>query len=325
MLRSVPNTDGPAMAAWSKRVLDNVERSVVGKRAVVEQCLVAAIAGGHLLIEDAPGVGKTTLARALSSALSLGFARVQCTSDLLPSDILGVTVYDPAQGQAKGQFTFKPGPIFHEVVLVDELNRASPRTQSALLEAMAEGSVSLEGQAHPLPQPFLVLATQNPLEHVGTYPLPDSQLDRFLMRLTLGYPPADAERRLIEGDGDRLGSAEVTDPGSGATSLLDAQAAARAVRLAPEVADYLMRLVEATRRSPHLASGASTRGALLLSRAVRARALLRGRDFALPDDVKALLLPCLGHRMTAAGSRQGLQASEAARILADIAERTPVP
>ena len=210
-------------------------------------------------------------------------------------------------------------------MLVDELNRASPRTQSALLEAMAEGSVSLEGQAHPLPQPFLVLATQNPLEHAGTYPLPDSQLDRFLMRLTLGYPPADAERRLIEGDGERAGSTEVTDPGTGATSLLDAHAAARAVRLAPEVADYLMRLVEATRHSQHLASGASTRGALLLSRAVRARALLRGRDFALPDDVKALLTPCLGHRMTLAGTRQASQASEAERILSDIAERTPVP
>ncbi len=321
MQRTAPIQSAVAIASWSQRVIAVVERSIVGKRAVIEQCLVGAVAGGHLLIEDAPGVGKTTLARALATALGLGFARVQCTSDLLPSDILGVTVFD----QAQGKFQFKPGPVFHEVVLVDELNRASPRTQSALLEAMAEGAVSLEGQSHPLPQPFLVLATQNPLEHAGTYPLPDSQLDRFLMRLTLGYPPADAERRLIEGDGERSGSTEVTDPGTGATSLLDAHAAARAVRLAPEVADYLMRLVEATRHSPHLASGASTRGALLLSRAVRARALLRGRDFGLPDDVKALLAPCLGHRMTLAGGRQGSQASEADRILADIAERTPVP
>ena len=306
-------------AAWAQGVVDRVERSIVGKRAVVEQCLVAAVAGGHLLIEDAPGVGKTTLARSLASALGLSFARVQCTSDLLPSDILGVNVFE----QAAGRFQFRPGPIFHEVVLVDELNRASPRTQSALLEAMAEGSVSLEGQAHALPRPFLVLATQNPLEHAGTYPLPDSQLDRFLMRLSLGYPPGDAERRLVEEDG-RRGEGPPLPAAGGAAPLVAAQSQARAVRIAPEISDYLMRLVEATRQSPHLAMGASTRGALLLARAVRARCLLRGRDYALPDDVKALLAPCLGHRLTLAGNRQG-RIAEAERVLADIAERTPVP
>ncbi|HUB10087.1 MAG TPA: AAA family ATPase [Myxococcales bacterium] len=307
-------------AAWARTVVERVERAIVGKRATVEQCLVAAVAGGHLLIEDAPGVGKTTLARSLAGALGLSFARVQCTSDLLPSDILGVNVFE----QATGKFQFRAGPIFHEVVLVDELNRASPRTQSALLEAMAEGSVSLEGQAHALPRPFVVLATQNPLEHAGTYPLPDSQLDRFLMRVSLGYPPGDAERRLVEEDGRRAEAAPLPPPGDGAAALLGAQAAARTVRVAPEIADYLMRLVEATRHSPHLAMGASTRGALLLARAVRARCLLRGRDYALPDDVKALLAPCLGHRLTLAGNRQG-RLAETDRILADIAERTPVP
>ncbi|MHB8417933.1 MAG: AAA family ATPase [Myxococcales bacterium] len=307
-------------AAWANAVVERVELAISGKRSTIEQCLIAAVAGGHLLIEDAPGVGKTTLARSLAAALGLSFARVQCTSDLLPSDILGVNVFE----QATGRFHFRAGPIFHEVVLVDELNRASPRTQSALLEAMAEGSVSLEGQAHALPRPFLLLATQNPLEHAGTYPLPDSQLDRFLMRLALGYPPRDAERRLVEEDGRRADGTTGAAPSDGA-ALLAAQAAARTVRIAPEIADYLMRLVEATRASPHLAVGASTRGALLLSRAVRARCLLRGRDYALPDDVKALLGPCLGHRLTLAGQQQGPRLAEAERILADIAERTPVP
>ncbi len=321
MQRPNASPEAAEVAAWANALLDRVERSIVGKRAVVEQCLVAAIAGGHLLIEDAPGVGKTTLARALSSALGLSFARVQCTSDLLPSDILGVTIFE----QAAGRFTFKPGPIFHEIVLVDELNRASPRTQSALLEAMAEGAVSLEGLAHPLPAPFLLIATQNPLEHAGTYQLPDSQLDPFLMRVSLGYPPADAERRLVEEDGRRQGLDPRGPAGDGAARLVAAQEAARAMKIAPEIADYLMRLVEATRQSPLVASGASTRGALLLARAVRARCLLRGRDYALPDDVKALLAPCLGHRLTLAGSRQGSRAAEAERVLADLAERTPVP
>ncbi|MHB1844207.1 MAG: AAA family ATPase, partial [Deltaproteobacteria bacterium] len=282
-------------AEWAERTLDLIDRAIVGKRSVAELCLVCVLAQGHLLLEDAPGVGKTTLARALAAALGLRFSRVQCTSDLLPSDILGVNVFDLGRGESQGSFRFRPGPIFQEVVLVDELNRASPRTQSALLEAMAEGSVSLEGLSHPLPRPFLLLATQNPLEHAGTYPLPDSQLDRFLFRLSLGYPPPDAERALLVHGERRRSVPARAEPG--AAPLVELQAAAERVRLAPEVADYVMRIVEATRTSPLLSSGVSTRGALLLSAAARARALLRGRDFALPDDVKALAVPSLAHRV----------------------------
>ncbi len=318
MQQIAPNVSA---VAWAQEALDLVERIVVGKRAVAEQSLVAVLGGGHVLIEDVPGVGKTTLARTLAVALGLRFARVQCTSDLLPSDILGVTIFE----QSRGAFLFRPGPIFHEVVLLDEINRASPRTQSALLEAMAEGTVSIDGSAHPLPRPFIVFATQNPLEHAGTYPLPDSQLDRFLMRLSLGYPPRDAERDLIVRDGGWPTEGDPGKPGAGVAALLAAQAAARAVRVDPKIADYLLRLVEATRQSPHLSTGASTRGALLLARAVRARALLRGRDYALPDDVKALLGPCLCHRVVPSGPRRGSSTAEAERILADIAERVPLP
>jgi MoxR-like ATPase len=307
--------------SWLRPVSEAVERVVVGKHEAIEQCLVAALAGGHVLIEDAPGVGKTTLARCIASALGLSFSRIQCTSDLLPSDVLGVTVFD----QPRATFQFRPGPIFHQVVLVDELNRASPRTQSALLEAMGEGAVSVEGSPRLLPSPFLILATQNPLEHAGTYPLPDSQLDRFLMRIALGYPPPDAERRLLVDDGIRPVDPPPPPPGAGPEALLRGQEMARAVSMAPEVADYLMRVVEASRQSGHLASGASTRGALLLSRAARARALLRGRDHVLPDDVKALLIPCLSHRLTMAGLRQTPDRKEAERLIADLAERVPVP
>lgn len=304
---------------WARALLDQIDKVVVGKRAEVELCLTCAIAGGHLLIEDAPGLGKTSLARALAQTLGLTFARVQCTSDLLPTDILGVTVLG-----ADGRFDFRPGPIFHQLVLVDELNRASPRTQSALLEAMAEGAVSLEGAARPLPAPFLVIATQNPLEHAGTYPLPESQLDRFLLRIALGYPPPDAERRLLQEDGARqrqpaLPSVLSTD------ELLRAQDQARRVQLGPEVADYLARVVEATRQSDHLSAGASTRGALLLARAARARALLRGRDYVLPDDVKALGVPCLAHRVALQSGRAGAGRREAETLLRDLIERVPVP
>ncbi len=307
------------VSAWAKVLLDEIDRVVVGKRAEVELCLISAIAGGHLLIEDAPGLGKTTLARSLSQALGLSFARVQCTSDLLPTDILGVSVLN-----RDGGFEFRPGPIFHQLILVDELNRASPRTQSALLEAMAEGAVSLEGQARPLPAPFLVIATQNPLEHAGTYPLPDSQLDRFLLRTTLGYPPPAAERALLQADGDRTARPIQIAPGK-VEDLVHAQALARQVQLGAEVADYLARIVEATRQTERLAAGASTRGALLLSRAARARAVLRGRDYVMPDDVKALGVPCLAHRVSLQASRAGTGRAEAEALLRDLIERVPVP
>jgi MoxR-like ATPase len=311
-------TDSPA-AEWASQVMKSVGRVVLGKTEQIELCLTAALAGGHLLIEDAPGVGKTSLARALASALALSFARIQCTSDLLPSDIIGVTVFD----QGQGSFEFREGPLFHQLVLVDELNRASPRTQSALLEAMAEGAVSLEGQPRLLPAPFLVIATQNPLEHAGTYPLPDSQLDRFLFRIALGYPPPDAERQLLQTDSVSPTSAPVLD--SRGAALLRAQEDVREVRLSPEVADYLARLVEATRENEQLATGASTRGALLLARAARARALLRRRDFVLPEDVKSLLVPALSHRVSLTGGHQTWDRRGAERVIADIAEHVAVP
>jgi MoxR-like ATPase len=319
VLRLNPVENEAAPAAWAERVMESVGRVVLGKPEQIELCLTAALAGGHLLIEDAPGVGKTSLARALASALGLSFARIQCTSDLLPSDILGVTVFD----QARGSFEFREGPLFHQLVLVDELNRASPRTQSALLEAMAEGAVSLEGKPRLLPSPFLVIATQNPHEHAGTYPLPDSQLDRFLFRIALGYPPPAAERRLLQEEAPSPSTIPTLDARGAA--LLEGQTEAREVRLSPEVADYLARLIEATRQSEQLSTGASTRGALLLARAARARALLHGRDFVLPEDVKALLVPALGHRVSLSGGRQAWDRRGAERIIADIAERVPVP
>jgi MoxR-like ATPase len=314
-----PAETGVVAAEWASQVMKSVGRVVLGKPDQIELCLTAALAGGHLLIEDAPGVGKTSLARALASALGLSFARIQCTSDLLPSDIIGVTVFD----QGRGSFEFREGPLFHQLVLVDELNRASPRTQSALLEAMAEGAVSLEGQPRLLPAPFLVIATQNPLEHAGTYPLPDSQLDRFLFRIALGYPPPAAERKLLQDDSASPSSTSVLD--SRGTALLKAQEEVREVKLSPEVADYLARLVEATRESEQLSTGASTRGALLLARAARARALLRHRDFVLPEDVKSLLVPALSHRVSLAGGHQTWDRRGAERVIADIAERVLVP
>ena len=317
--REISEASKNHVPAWAKRILDDIDRVVVGKRTEVELCLIGAVAGGHLLIEDAPGLGKTTLARTLAQALGLSFARVQCTSDLLPTDILGVTILNQDRG-----FEFRPGPIFHQLVLVDELNRASPRTQSALLEAMAEGAISLEGQARPLPTPFLVIATQNPLEHAGTYPLPESQLDRFLLRTTLGYPPAAAERALLQQDGERTAHPVQVAPGRD-EELSQAQALAQGVQLGAEVADYLARIVEATRQSDKLASGASTRGALLLARAARARAVLRGRDYVMPDDVKALGVACLSHRVTLHASRAGTGRKEAEALLRDLIERVPVP
>jgi MoxR-like ATPase len=304
--------------AWARQILDQIDRAVVGKRTEVELALTTAVAGGHLLLEDAPGVGKTSLARALAQALGLSFARIQCTSDLLPTDVLGVTVLGP-----EGRFEFRPGPIFRQLVLVDELNRASPRTQSALLEAMAEGAVSLEGEPRRLPTPFLVIATQNPHEHAGTYPLPDSQLDRFLLRLTLGYPPPDAERRLIQEDGERQTQPEL--PPGDPEALVHMQEQARRVRIGPEVADYLARIAEATRLSDQLLAGASTRGALLLARAARARALLRGRDYVMPDDVKALGVACFAHRVTPQSGRAGAGRRETEALLRDLIERVPVP
>lgn len=304
-----------------REVGDAVERVVRGKREVVDLLLAGVLARGHVLIEDVPGVGKTTLAQAVARALGLSFSRVQVTSDLLPSDILGITVWN----QAQNRFDFRRGPIFANVVLADEVNRTTPRTQSALLEAMSEAQVSLDGATHKLPTPFVVLATQNPREHAGTYPLPESQLDRFLMRLTVGYPSKEVEREiLLAGGGDapleRLGA--ITGP----DEIVRMQAAVAGVHVAPELADYAMRIVEATRESPLVGLGVSTRGALAFLRAAQARALLDGRSFVAPDDVKSIAVPCLAHRIVPAGrDAEEMDRREAARILSDLLERVAVP
>lgn len=299
----------------------NVERALQGKRDAIELCLVGLIARGHLLVEDVPGVGKSTLAHAIARSLDLPFARIQFTSDLLPADILGVSTWDPQNGS----FTFRPGPIFHSVVVADELNRTPPRTQSALLEAMAEGQVSLEGTTRPLPQPFLVIATLNPQEQQGTYPLPESQLDRFLLRLSLGYPAHDVERGLLL---SRRGPEPVASLQSvaGAMEVRRLQEAADAVRLDGTVADYLLALISATRDGERFALGVSTRGALALAAASRARALVLGRDYVIPEDVKALALPVLAHRVLPAGrDAWDPDRGEAERLLAEVIAETAVP
>ncbi len=274
-----------------------VERRVLGKSGVVELALVCVLAGGHLLLEDVPGVGKTTLGLALARALGGRFRRVQFTSDLLPSDILGATVLDPRTGV----FSFRPGPIFANVVLADEINRTTPRTQSALLEAMNEGQVSVDGEPLALPDPFLVIATQNPHDYQGTWPLPDSQLDRFLVRTSMGYPAREAERAILRGDA-RAGD---DAPAVGPAALACLRAEVGAVRVHAELEDYVLDLVAATRTSPLLARGVSTRGAEALLRAARALSRVRGREYVIPEDIRALAVPVLAHRVLARAETGG--------------------
>lgn len=276
-------------AAELTTLRDAIEHYVFGKRGVVELALICVLTGGHLLLEDVPGVGKTTLALAIARALGGSFARVQFTSDLVPSDILGASVLDG------GQLRFRPGPVFANVVLADELNRTPPRTQSALLEAMNEGQVSVDGETRPLPAPFLVIATQNPHELYGTWPLPDAQLDRFLLRSSMGYPDREAERAVLRGDARR----DAAPAGLDAARLAALRARCAAVRMHPEIEDYILDIVAATRTSPALARGVSTRGAEALARAARGHAMLRGRDHVLPDDVRTIAPATLAHRVQA--------------------------
>jgi len=271
---------------------DNVEEVFRGKSAVVRRTLACIVARGHLLLEDVPGVGKTTLARAVARSLDLSFRRIQFTSDLLPGDILGVSVYS----EKTEEFEFRPGPIFANVVLGDEINRTTPRTQSALLEAMGEGSVSTDNVTRDLPEPFLVIATQNPLEHQGTYPLPESQLDRFLMRLSVGYPEREVERRILQERGLEE-PVRTLDPVLNAEAFRNLQRTASGVRVGDDVREYILDIVEATRREDRIRIAVSTRGALALVRAARAHALLEGRDFVVPEDVHELAVPCLAHRL----------------------------
>ncbi|HWV38985.1 MAG TPA: MoxR family ATPase [Vulgatibacter sp.] len=286
----------PEARALGARVIANVEQALFGKRDSIHMALVGLAARGHLLVEDLPGVGKSTLALGLARSLDLPFARIQFTSDLLPSDILGLSTWDAKEAA----FTFRPGPIFHSVILADELNRTPPRTQSALLEAMAEGQVTLDGRTLPLPRPFFVVATLNPQEQHGTYPLPESQLDRFLMRLELGHPDAHTERRLLM---SRRGFEPVSElsPVAGAMELMRLQAGAAQVRLDPLVADHVLAIAGATRDPERFALGLSPRGSLALVAAAKACALLDGRDFVSPSDVKRVAAAVLVHRLRLAG------------------------
>lgn len=309
-------------------LIQNLRRAlgaiILGKGPVIDLALVAVLARGHVLLEDVPGVGKTTLAHAIAQLLGCKFQRIQFTSDLLPSDILGVSVF--SQGAEGGRFEFRPGPIFAHVVLADEVNRTTPKTQSSLLEAMNEGQVSIDNETHRLPSPFVVIATQNPQDHHGTYPLPESQLDRFMVRLKLGYPEPSVERDILKGRGGHLKISSL-EPLTDAEGLLALQAAVDAVRVEDEVLDYLLAIVQATRQSPQLALGVSTRGALAFKQAVKARALLDGRAYALPDDVKTLAVPVLSHRTLVAGAMDAFADTrdEAEQIMCNLLARLPVP
>lgn len=304
-------------------LVDEVERVFHGKPRVVRLALSALLARGHVLFEDVPGVGKTTLAHALARTLGLSFRRIQFTSDLLPSDVLGGSIFNPRSAA----FDVRPGPIFTHVVLADEINRAPPRTQSGLLQAMQEGTVTIDEETLDLPSPFLVMATQNPLEHHGTYPLPESQLDRFLLRLSIGYPDAEAERRILLDSQATRPRLEELRPILSAEEVLRLQEEVERVRVDPSLVDYVMAIVHRTREVPGFRLGVSPRGSVALFRAARAYALVRGRDYLVPDDVRDLAVPALAHRLLPAGMGAAtLDAHEqAAGLLESILDEVEVP
>ncbi len=302
------------------RLIENISLVVLGKPEVIRLAVVALLAEGHVLIEDVPGVGKTLLARALAASVDCEFRRIQFTPDLLPSDILGSSVYN----SASGEFVYKPGPIFSNVILADEINRTTPRTQSALLEAMSDRQVSVEGRTHHLPPPFLVLATQNPYEFEGTYVLPESQLDRFMVRIKMGYPHRSEERNILTSH--RAGEpVENLQPVLSIDDVIQLQTAVRGVRVDDAIADYLLDIVHATRDSEDLHVGVSTRGALTFYRAAQSMALVSGRDYVVPDDIKSLAGPVLAHRVVGKSFLQAGEFSAAEAIVHDLVDRLKVP
>ncbi len=314
----VETADAPGTAEPIRRLEDNVARVVRGKREVIRMATVSLLARGHILLEDVPGVGKTTLAQALARSLGVSFQRVQFTSDLLPSDIIGVSIFN----QKTQGFEFVPGPLFANVVLADEINRATPKTQSALLEAMSERKVSVERKRYALPEPFVVLATQNPIEYQGTFPLPESQLDRFLMSLSLGYPPrADEKELLLSGGVETL--LEQLQPVLSREDLMELQRQAQLVHVVDKLAEYMLSLADATRRGGDFLLGVSTRGLQSLFRAVQALAFCEGRSYAIPDDVQRLAGPVLSHRVVL--KRGATDLDGARKAVERVVAATPVP
>jgi MoxR-like ATPase len=300
-------------------VVENIERVIQGKIEVIQLTLLCLLADGHLLVEDVPGVGKTSLAKALAASIKCTFGRVQFTPDLLPSDVVGVNVFN----RETSDFEYRPGPIFANIVLGDEINRASPKTQSALLEAMAENQVTVDGTTYQLDSPFMVIATQNPIEHEGTYPLPESQLDRFLMRISIGYPAHDAELEMLDthGDHDALGDISAV---LSVSDLQSMSALTRTIHLAPSLKGYLVELADATRRHPRLAVGMSPRASLNLQRAARTRAAAAGRSYVVPDDIKALAETVLAHRLVVTPEAQ-LAGMRSADVIGEVLRTVPVP
>lgn len=321
---TAPKTLSPVFdpADKIKRLQAAIERVIKGKSETVKLALVALLAKGHLLIEDVPGIGKTTLANALARALDLSFQRIQFTSDLLPSDVIGLSIYN----QQRGDFEWKPGPIFANLVLADEINRATPKTQSALLEAMAEEQITVEGVSRRLPLPFMVIATQNPAEHHGTYPLPESQLDRFMLRLHVGYPSKADERDILR-ERERENPLEFVRSVMSEADVLQLQRLATEVRVDEALVEYLLSVVEQTRQTETIELGISPRGTLALFRSAQALALVEGRDFCIADDVKRLVLPVFAHRIIVNSRSTNLKhkTREAEQLLRDILQRTNVP
>jgi MoxR-like ATPase len=303
-------------------LLRSIARVVKGKDEVIQLALTALLARGHLLIEDVPGVGKTTLAQALARSFRCSFQRIQFTSDLLPSDVIGVSVFNPVSQS----FEFKPGPIFANIIVADEINRTTPKTQSSLLEAMNEAQITMDNHTHALPNPFLVLATQNPIEHHGTYPLPESQLDRFLMRIKMGYPSRENEKEIIRNNAGHSPVEKVT-PVMDAADVVAMQESVARVKVDESLLDYALEIVDRTRQTEQLSLGVSPRGAVMLHRAAQARAFLEGRDFCLPDDFKRLIVPVFAHRVVVSSRYVSTQkkSEQAEAILGEIVDSTRVP
>jgi MoxR-like ATPase len=321
-LQSTTQTTTVNASARLGELLRAIGRVVKGKDEVIQLALTALLARGHLLIEDVPGVGKTTLAQALARSFRCSFQRIQFTSDLLPSDVIGVSVFNPVSQS----FEFKPGPIFANIIVADEINRTTPKTQSSLLEAMNEAQITMDNHTHALPNPFLVLATQNPIEHHGTYPLPESQLDRFLMRIKMGYPTRESEKEIIRNNAGHSPVEKVT-PVMDAADVVAMQESVARVKVDESLLDYALEIVDRTRQAEQLSLGVSPRGAVMLHRAAQARAFLEGRDFCLPDDFKRLIVPVFAHRVVVSSRYVSTQkkSEQAEAILGEIVDSTRVP